>query len=46
MKKRGKKGCLTEVLWLHPGIHQIRVDTKFEQIEIKRREEKQVGSCD
>lgn len=43
---RTKQGCQQESIWLRPGTHSIRVDKKFEQIEVKPREIVRVGACE
>ncbi len=43
---RTKHGCQQESIWLRPGTHSIRVDKKFEQIEVKSREVVRVGACE
>ena len=42
---RTRRGCQEETIWLRPGTHSIRVDTKFEQIDVKSREIVRVGTC-
>jgi HEAT repeat protein/predicted Ser/Thr protein kinase len=43
---RTKRGCQEDTIWMRPGTHSIRVNTKFEQIEVKPREVVRVGTCD
>ena len=43
--KRTKRGCQEETIWLRAGSHSIRVDSKFEQIEVKAHEVVRVGTC-
>jgi len=43
--KRSKRGCSEDTIWLRPGTHSIKVDSKFEQIEVKAREVVRIGRC-
>lgn len=43
--KNTKRGCQEEIHWLRPGPASIKVDSKFEQIEVKAREVVRVGKC-
>ncbi len=43
--KRGKRSCSEDTIWLRPGSHSIKVDSKFEQIEVKAREVVRIGKC-
>jgi len=43
--KRGKRSCAEDTIWLRPGVHSIKVDSKFEQIEVKAREVVRMGKC-
>ena len=43
--RRGKRGCQEETIWMRPGTTSIKVDTKFETIEVKVKEIVRVGSC-
>lgn len=43
--KRTKRGCQEETIWMRPGQTSIKVDSKFEPIEVKAREVVRVGTC-
>jgi serine/threonine protein kinase/HEAT repeat protein len=45
VSKRGKRGCTEDTIWLRPGTHSIKVESKFEQIEVKARDVLRIGKC-
>ena len=44
--KRTRSGCQEETVWMPPGTHLIKVDSKFEQIQIRARNVLRIGKCD
>ncbi len=41
----GKRGCQEEPMWLPPGTHSIKIDKKFETVEVTAKGVVRVGAC-
>jgi len=45
VSKQTRHGCQEETIWMRPGTHYIKADSKFEQIQVKARSVVRVGKC-